>query len=87
MHPEKSTLIPEEIIYLGHVVSKEGVRVNPEKIAALEKEIAEIDHQLLMNYDETIAETGFFDRYQERKKSLETLMEQWEELTLSLENL
>ena len=57
------------------------------KIAALEKEIAEIDHQLLMNYDETIGETGFFDRYQERKKSLEMLMEQWEELTLSLENL
>ena len=57
------------------------------KIAALEKELAEIDHQLLMNYDETIAEKGFFDRYQERKKSLEILMEQWEELTLSLENL
>ncbi|MDX1314659.1 MAG: ABC-F family ATP-binding cassette domain-containing protein [Eudoraea sp.] len=57
------------------------------KIAALEKEIAEIDHQLMMNYDATIAEEGFFDRYQERKKSLETLMGQWEELTLSLENL
>jgi len=57
------------------------------KISALEKELVEIDHQLLMDYDATIAETGFFDRYQERKKSLEGLMEQWEELTLSIENL
>ncbi|MCX2718044.1 ABC-F family ATP-binding cassette domain-containing protein [Poritiphilus sp. M415] len=57
------------------------------KIAALEKELAEIDHQLLMNYDATISEEGFFDRYQERKKTLETLMKQWEELTLSLEDL
>ena len=57
------------------------------KIAALEKELAEIDHQLVMDYDATIAKTGFFDRYQERKKSLEVLMEQWEELTINIENL
>ena len=37
------------------------------KISALEKELVDIDHQLLMDYDATIAETGFFDRYQERK--------------------
>lgn len=57
------------------------------KIAAMEKELADIDHQLLMNYDATIAEDGFFDRYQERKKALETQLSRWEELTLTLENL
>ncbi|MBT8211115.1 MAG: ABC-F family ATP-binding cassette domain-containing protein [Eudoraea sp.] len=57
------------------------------KISGLEKELADIDHELLMNYDATIAKEGFFDSYQERKKQLETLLEQWEELTLTLENL
>ena len=57
------------------------------KISAMEKEIAEIDHELHMNYDATIAKEGFFDNYQERKKTLETLLEQWEALTLTLENL
>ena len=56
-------------------------------ISALEKELADIDHELLMNYDATIAKDGFFDNYQERKKALETLLEQWEQLTLTLENL
>ncbi|NER11678.1 ATP-binding cassette, subfamily F, member 3 [Muriicola jejuensis] len=55
------------------------------EIAALEKEISEIDHDLLMNYDETIARPEFFDRYQQKKKRLETLMQQWEEITLKLE--
>ncbi len=57
------------------------------KISAMEKELADIDHQLLMNYDATIAEDGFFDRYQERKKALEMQLSRWEELTLTLENL
>ncbi len=56
------------------------------EISSLEKEIAEIDHDLLMNYDETISRPDFFDRYQEKKKRLESLMKQWEEITLSLEN-
>ncbi|WP_373074550.1 ABC-F family ATP-binding cassette domain-containing protein [Zeaxanthinibacter enoshimensis] len=57
------------------------------KIAALEKEIGEIDHQLLMNYDETIAQPDFFEKYQAKKKSLEKLMKDWEKLTLDLEKL
>ncbi len=56
------------------------------RIASLEKEIAEIDHKLLMNYDETIAEPGFFDAYQGKKKELEELMERWEELAAELED-
>jgi len=55
------------------------------KISTLEKEISEIDHNLLMDYDATIAKPNFFDSYQGKKKSLEDLMAQWEEITLRLE--
>jgi ATP-binding cassette subfamily F protein 3 len=55
------------------------------EIGTLEKEISDIDHQLLMNYDQTIAQPEFFDRYQHKKKRLESLMKKWEELTLQLE--
>ncbi|MCK0190984.1 ABC-F family ATP-binding cassette domain-containing protein [Arenibacter sp. F20364] len=54
-------------------------------IAQLEKEIAGIDHDLLMNYDATIAKENFFDSYQKKKKSLENLMKTWENITLELE--
>ncbi|MDX1767822.1 MAG: ABC-F family ATP-binding cassette domain-containing protein [Arenibacter troitsensis] len=54
-------------------------------IARLEKEIAAIDHDLLMNYDATIAKDNFFDTYQKKKKNLENLMKTWESITLELE--
>lgn len=54
-------------------------------IAKLEKEIARIDQDLLMDYDKTIAEPDFFDKYQNKKKELETLMKTWEKITLELE--
>ncbi|MEG3656705.1 ABC-F family ATP-binding cassette domain-containing protein [Arenibacter palladensis] len=54
-------------------------------IARLEKEIAAIDHDLLMNYDATIAKANFFDAYQKKKKNLESLMKTWENITLELE--
>ncbi|MDL5510833.1 ABC-F family ATP-binding cassette domain-containing protein [Arenibacter sp. M-2] len=54
-------------------------------IARLEKEIAGIDHDLLMNYDATIAKANFFDSYQKKKKNLESLMKTWENITLELE--
>ncbi len=56
------------------------------EIGVLEKEISDIDHELLMNYDHTIALPNFFDGYQKKKKRLESLMKQWEDLTLKLEN-
>ncbi len=56
------------------------------EIGVLEKEISGIDHELLMNYDQTIATPNFFDGYQKKKKRLESLMKQWEDLTLKLEN-
>ncbi len=54
-------------------------------ISKLEKEIAGIDHDLLMNYDATIAKSNFFDAYQKKKKNLENLMKTWENITLELE--
>lgn len=57
------------------------------KIAALEKEIKSIDHELLMNYDATIAKPNFFDGYQAKKSELEKYMEKWENLTLKIENI
>jgi len=56
------------------------------EIGVLEKEISDIDHELLMNYDQTIAQPNFFDGYQKKKKRLESLMKQWEDLTLKLED-
>jgi ATP-binding cassette subfamily F protein 3 len=55
------------------------------KISSLEKEVKEIDHDLLMNYDATIAKPNFFDSYQRKKKNLEDLMEQWTQITIDLE--
>ena len=57
------------------------------RISDLEKELAEIDHSLLMDYDTTIAAPNFFNDYQKKKKTLEELMEDWEQITLALEEL
>ncbi len=57
------------------------------KIAQLEKDISAIDHDLLMDYDATIAKAGFFDAYQKKKRDLESLMQDWENTTLDLETL
>ena len=55
------------------------------KISSLEKDIAEVDHQLAIDYETTIATTNFFDNYQNKKKKLDELMQQWEKLTEKLE--
>ncbi len=54
-------------------------------IAQLEKEIKEIDFELSINYEETIAKPSFFDGYQKKKKELEILMLDWEKLTEEVE--
>ncbi len=56
-------------------------------IASLEKEIAKIDTDLLINYEETITKPHFFDKYQEKKKKLKKLMEEWEILQETVESL
>lgn len=55
-------------------------------ISTLEKEIATIDHDMLMDYDATIAKSNFFEDYQKKKADLEALMKKWEQLTMDLEN-
>ncbi|WP_203296149.1 ABC-F family ATP-binding cassette domain-containing protein [Luteirhabdus pelagi] len=55
-------------------------------ISKMEKEIKAIDVELQINYEETIAQPDFFDKYQAKKKKLQELMEQWEELTLNIES-
>ena len=66
---------------------KNRISTTESKIADLEKEIKTIDHDLLMNYDETIAKNNFFDKYQAKKDTLEKLMGDWEKLTNELEAL
>jgi ATP-binding cassette subfamily F protein 3 len=65
---------------LQNKLSKTEANINK-----LEREIKEIDTELSINYDETIAKPNFFDNYQKKKAHLEKLMEQWEEITESLE--
>ena len=48
------------------------------KINKLEKEIKEIDVELAVNYDQTIAAPNFFDTYQAKKDELAALMDNWE---------
>lgn len=56
-------------------------------ISKLEKEIKAIDVELAVNYDKTIAKPNFFDSYQTKKNTLSELMEQWEKITLQLDEL
>ena len=56
-------------------------------ISDLEKEIKDIDMELAINYEETIAKPDFFDMYQGKKKTLETLMEDWEVLQEEMDAL
>ncbi|MDG3584098.1 ribosomal protection-like ABC-F family protein [Galbibacter pacificus] len=56
-------------------------------IADLEKEIAVIDKKLLTNHDEMVAEPGFFEAYNAKKKQLETQTEEWYLLTEELQSL
>lgn len=55
-------------------------------IHKLEKEIAAIDLELEINYEETIAQPDFFDRYQKKKEKLSNLMQEWEEIFEEIED-
>jgi len=56
-------------------------------ITTLEKEIANIDTELLINYDETIAKPNFFEKYEQKKERLKKLMKDWEALHETIESL
>ncbi|NJY61851.1 ABC-F family ATP-binding cassette domain-containing protein [Salinimicrobium sp. CDJ15-81-2] len=55
------------------------------KISKLEKEIKAKDVELATNYEKSVAQKDFLNKYQEKKKELEKLMKDWEEVQLSLE--
>ncbi|MDT0619987.1 ABC-F family ATP-binding cassette domain-containing protein [Croceitalea vernalis] len=55
------------------------------KITTLEKEIAEFDHKLLMDYENTVSDSSFFDKYHGAKRQLEELMEKWEVVSNEIE--
>lgn len=57
------------------------------KISELEKEIKNDDVELATNYDATVADHTFFDKYQGKKKRLQKLMEDWETIQFELEEL
>lgn len=54
------------------------------KIAILEKEIKDLDFELEINYDETIAQSNFFDHYTSKKEKLAQFMVEWEKITAQL---
>jgi len=57
------------------------------KINQLENEIKSIDVELATNYDKVVSDPKFFDTYQAKKRSLETLMLEWETVQEELEQL
>lgn len=63
------------------VRSNEQKVIKVEKqISNLEKEIKAIDIELEINYEQTIAQPNFFNSYQQKKKDLDALMQEWEAL-------
>lgn len=56
-------------------------------IQKLEKEIAEMDNDLALKYEETTSKPEFFKNYEKKKSELEKIMNQWEQVQESLDNL
>lgn len=56
------------------------------KINQLEREIKETDVELATNYDEVVSDPKFFDNYQAKKDNLSKLMEDWEDITIQIED-
>lgn len=57
------------------------------KITESEKELKEIDVELETNYDQTVADPNFFDKYQKKKEALQQLMLEWEVIQEKIDNL
>ncbi|MFN2260598.1 MAG: ribosomal protection-like ABC-F family protein [Psychroflexus sp.] len=57
------------------------------EISKIEKNIDDIDQKLETNYEETVQQADFFEKYNAKKQKLETMMKQWEELQEKLDTL
>jgi ATP-binding cassette subfamily F protein 3 len=55
------------------------------QIGELEKEIKDIDFSLEINYAEVTSQENFFDEYQKKKKTLQELMQKWEDIQVQIE--
>lgn len=55
------------------------------QINQLEKEIAKDDENLARNYEKLIEDTQFFAAYEKKKKELDQLMTDWEDVQMELE--
>ena len=56
------------------------------EIADLEAQITEIDLELSQNYEEVSARPNFFEKYKQKKKLLDSLMDDWEKLEDAISN-
>jgi len=56
------------------------------EIADLEVQITALDLELAQNYEEVSARPNFFEKYKQKKKSLDTLMDDWELLEDTISN-
>ena len=56
------------------------------EIADLEAQITEIDLELAQNYEEVSARPNFFEKYKQKKKLLDSLMDDWEKLEDAISN-
>ncbi|SHG24892.1 ATP-binding cassette, subfamily F, member 3 [Salegentibacter echinorum] len=57
------------------------------KITKLEKDLETLDLELATNYEATATKPGFMEKYKAKKKDLNSLMEQWEEVQEDLDRL
>lgn len=55
------------------------------EISKLEKEIAKMDEKLALDYEKTMSEPDFFDKYEKKKHLLDKKIRSWETLLLELE--
>ena len=51
------------------------------------KELKKKDHELATNYEKTIAQPNFLDSYNDKKKHLKSLMKEWEDVQLEIEDI
>lgn len=57
------------------------------KISQLEKDLKIMDVELATNYDKTVSDPKFFDKYEAKKLNQTKFMKEWEEVQLALESL
>ena len=57
------------------------------EISQHERDIKNMDVELATNYDQTVSDPKFFDKYDSKKRKLSKLMKDWEDIQMELETL